>query len=234
MENVFGRALLDYYLNTEPDILHLHNNYGTVEEMPLDVFFRKPVDFPELEFIALSLCEGKVLDVGAGAGSHALYLQSQGHKVHALEQCRSACMIMESRGVEKVRNGDFFTYTGDKYDTLLFMMNGIGIAGNLENIAQLLEHSKSLLNPGGQILFDSSDLAYLYADGAIKKPAGYYGEVGFRYEYKGKQGTPFGWVYVDQHTMEAIARANGWVMEILYEDEEDQYLARLELQTEEE
>lgn len=232
MENVFGRALLDYYLNTEPETLMLHNNYGSVEEMPVEVFFRKPVDFPELEFIALSLCEGKVLDIGAGAGSHALYLQSQGHKVHALEQCRSACMIMESRGVEKVRNGDFFTYTGDRYDTLLFMMNGIGIAGNLENVAQLLEHSKSLLNPGGQILFDSSDLAYLYKDGTVPKPEGYYGEVGFQYEYKGKLGTPFGWVYVDQDTMGAIANANGWVMQVLYEDKDDQYLARLELRTE--
>src|SRR5690606_32340856 len=155
-----------------------------------------------------------------------------GHTVVALEQCRSACMIMESRGVNTVKCGDFFNYSGEKYDTLLFMMNGIGIAGNLENVAQLLEHSKTLLNPGGQILFDSSDLNYLYADGSIPKPEGYYGEVGFQYEYKNKKGTPFGWVYVDQDTMGAIAQANGWVMQILFEDENDQYLARLELRTE--
>ncbi len=248
MEQVFGRALLDYYHNTSPAPLFLHNNYGSTEEMPVGVFFRGPEEFPELESHALSLCCGRILDVGAGAGSHALFLQSQGKEVYALEKCRAACDIMRSRGVERVIGADFFDFasngtvdnneivnhyrienTGHKhfYDTLLFMMNGIGLAENLENVVLLLEHCHTLLKPGGQILFDSSDLNYLYQDGSISRPAGYYGEVGFQYEYKGIKGPPFGWVYVDPETMASIARASGWDMQILFDDGEDQYLARL-------
>lgn len=230
MEHVFGRALKDYYTGDQPEILFLHNNYGTVEEMPVEIFFREPEDFPELEFIALSLCDGKVLDVGAGAGSHALHLQSQGMEVHALEHSKTACEIMSERGVLNVKNQDFFHYNEETYDTLLFMMNGIGLAGSLENVTQILEHSKTLLNPGGQILFDSSDLSYLYEDGSVIRPVNhYFGEIGFQYEYKGNKGTPFSWVYVDQDTMIALAQASGWVIQILYEDDQDQYLARLEL-----
>ena len=110
---------------------------------------------------------------------------------------------------------------------LLFMMNGIGLAENLENVVFLLEQCHTLLKPGGQILFDSSDLNYLYTDGTVAKPVGYYGEVGFQYEYKGLKSRPFGWVYVDQETMTSIARAAGWEMQVLFEDGEDQYLARL-------
>lgn len=233
MENVFGQALKDFYNQTHPETLWLHNNYGFTEEMPVDIFFRTPEEFPELEFIALSLCDGKTLDVGAGAGSHALYLQEQKIDVHALEQCLAACEIMTDRGVHNVIHNNFFEYHGQTFDTLLLMMNGIGLAGSLENVTQILEHSKTLLNPGGQILFDSSDLSYLYQDGTILKPTEhYFGEIGFQYEYKGNKGTPFGWVYVDQNTMIALAQASGWVIQILYEDEEDQYLARLELRSE--
>lgn len=203
--------------------------------MPVELFFRGPEDFPELETHALSLCCGRILDVGAGVGSHALYLQSQGKEVEALERCQAACEIMRVRGVKKVIEADFFEYANETeragqkhfYDTILFMMNGIGLAENLENVVFLLEQCRTLLKPGGQILFDSSDLNYLYKDGTVAKPIGYYGEIGFQYEYKGLKSRPFGWVYVDQETMASIARASGWDMQILFDDGEDQYLARL-------
>lgn len=228
MEQVFGRALLDYYKNNHPETLFLHNNYGTVEEMPVDLFFREPEDFPELEHIALAFCDGKTLDVGAGAGSHALLLQDRGMDVTALEKSETACAIIAERGVKQVINADFFDYHGDKFDTLLFMMNGIGIAGTLERVVDLFNHARSLLNPRGQLIFDSSDINYLYATGVVKKPIGYYGEVGFQYEYKGIKGSPFPWVYVDQDTLIALGTANGWVVQILYEDGQDQFLVRME------
>lgn len=235
MEQVFGRALLDYYHNTSPATLFLHNNYGSTEAMPVEIFFRGPDDFSELEAHALSLCCGRTLDVGAGVGSHALYLQSQGKEVYALERCLAACDIMRSRGVKQVIAADFFDFANENermghkhyYDTLLFMMNGIGLAENLENVVFLLEQCHTLLKPGGQILFDSSDLNYLYKDGTVTRPIGYYGEVGFQYEYKGLKSRPFGWVYVDPETMASITRASGWDMQILFNDGEDQYLARL-------
>src|SRR5690606_25303124 len=140
--DVLGQALHDYLQGHPGDQLLTHTSFGGVEEMPVEEFFRQPIDFPELEHIALSLCDGRVLDVGAGAGSHALFLQKRGMDVTALEHSPLACDVMRTRGVEKVVTADFFEYNGDRYDTLLFLMNGIGVAGTLDGLEKLLEHCR--------------------------------------------------------------------------------------------
>lgn len=227
MHDIIGTALRDYFNKQFVAPLLLHTSYGEIEEMPVEEFFREPDDFPELEHIALSLCDGKTLDVGAGAGSHALYLQQQGMEVHALDISPQAGMVMKVRGVYQVRTADFFQYGGEQYDTLLFLMNGIGLAGDLTGLKNLLQHCRYLLRKGGQLLFDSSDIAYLYADGSIAKPPGYYGQIGYQYEYRGYKDTPFTWLYIDQDTLIRLAHSEGWVVQVLYEDENDQYLVRM-------
>lgn len=227
--DVLGNALHDYFRGHRGDKLLTHTSFGAVEEMPVEEFFRNPIDFPELEHIALSLCDGRVLDVGAGAGSHALFLQKRDMDVTALERSPLACEVMRARGVKQVITTNFFEYNEKRYDTLLFLMNGIGIAGSIDGLTTLLNHCKTLLNPGGQLLFDSSDIAYLYADGMVDKPAGYYGEIRYQYAYKGARSAPFNWLFIDQDTLISIARPLGWVVQILYEDGHDQYLVRMEL-----
>src|SRR5690606_23832645 len=107
--------------------------------------------------------------------------------------------------------------------------NGIGVAGSVDGLKMLLEHCKTLLNNSGQILFDSSDIAYLYADGAVEKPTGYYGEIQYQYSYKGSRSAPFNWLFIDQDLLASIARPLGWLVQVLHENGTDQYLARMEL-----
>lgn len=230
MIDVFGQALLDYYKKQSTDKLYLHSSYADeVEVMPVDIFFRKERDFPEMEFVALAFCDGTVLDVGAGAGSHALHLQKKGFDVTALELSETACAIMKERGVKKVIQGDIFKFQGQRFDTLLFLMNGIGLSQTLDGLKNMLTHCKTLLRPGGQLLFDSSDITYLYTDAFPKPKDRYYGEIDFQYQYKGKRGARFGWVYVDQDTLMELAQEDGWVVQVLFEDGEDGYLVRLSL-----
>lgn len=127
--DVFGNALSDFYELKKPGKLWLHNNYGKPEDMPVEVFFRSEDEISELDEYALSLCKGKVLDIGAGVGAHSLILQSYGIDVTALEISAKACKIMKSRGVKKIIHGDIFAEQ-KKYDTLLLLMNGIGLCGD--------------------------------------------------------------------------------------------------------
>lgn len=227
--DVYGEALYDFHVLGElKDPLLLHSSYGDIEEMPIDIFFRDADDFPELEHIALALCDGHVLDVGAGVGSHALYLQEKGFQVAALEMSASACSIMKKRGVQQVIKQDFFALQEGNYDTLLFLMNGIGLAGTITGLRELLRHSKKLLSDKGQLLFDSSNIAYLYEEYRIPKPEHYLGEIHFQYEYKGNLGKPFPWLYIDQQELIKIAHEEDWVVQILFEDDNDQYLVRME------
>ncbi|TFF34984.1 methyltransferase domain-containing protein [Mucilaginibacter psychrotolerans] len=193
--------------------------------MPLDVYFRTEAEMPDLEVLALSHCRGRILDIGAGAGSHALFLQQKGADVTAMDISPLAVQLMQERGVKQAFVQDIFSYTEEKYDTLLLLMNGIGLCGNIQQLRVFLQHAKQLLNHGGQLLFDSSDIAYLY-EGA--PPAGnYYGEVWYQYAYKGQKTDWFQWLYVDADTLIQIAAEEGWAIEILDEDDTDGYLARL-------
>lgn len=226
--DVFGEALKDQFTKPPAETLWVHNSYDEPEEMPVDVYFRGEDDMPELELKALELCKGKVLDVGAGVGSHALILQKRGLNVTGMDISAPAVTIMKQRGLKQAIEGNILTYKEDTYDTLLFMMNGIGLTGSIAGLKAFLKHVKSLINPGGQLVFDSSDLSYLYQE--IPFPLnGYYGEVSFRYEYKSIKGNWFKWVYVDQKTLKEIAQQSGWDAEIIFEDDHDQYLARLTL-----
>jgi len=226
--DVFGEALKDQFTKPPAETLWVHNSYDEPEEMPVDVYFRGEEEMPELELKALALCKGKVLDVGAGVGSHALILQKRGLNVTGMDISGPAVTIMKQRGLKQAIEGNILTYKENTYDTLLFMMNGIGLTGSIAGLKAFLKHVKGLLNPGGQLVFDSSDLSYLYQE--IPFPLnGYYGEVSFRYEYKSIKGNWFKWVYVDQKTLKDIAQQSGWDAEIVFEDDHDQYLARLTL-----
>lgn len=224
--DVFGEALKDQYTKPPAETLWVHNSYDEPEEMPVDIYFRDENEMPELELKALALCKGKVLDVGAGVGSHALVLQGRGFDVTGMDISAPAVTIMKQRGLKQAIEGNILTYKGGTYDTLLFMMNGIGLTGSIPGLKAFLKQVKGLLNPGGQLVFDSSDLSYLYQEVAFPLN-GYYGEVSFRYEYKSIKGNWFKWIYVDQKTLKGIAREQGWSTEIIFEDENDQYLARL-------
>lgn len=227
--DIYGEALSQFHQKGELNApLLLHSTYGDIEEMPIEVFFRSEEDFPELEFIALSLCDGRVLDVGAGVGAHALYLQEKGLKVTALEISAPACNIMRERGVLQIKQDNFWTYQEQQFDTLLFLMNGIGLAEDLTGFRRLLAKAKTLLNPGGQLLFDSSDISYLYEEYRIPRPDYYFGEIGYQYEFEGHKGAPFKWLYMDQTTLIRIAHEEKWVVQILFEDDNDQYLVRME------
>jgi SAM-dependent methyltransferase len=224
MNDVLGQAIFDYYRKLPAGKLWINNKYGPKEEMPIATYFRGEDDMPDIEWMALEQCRGKVLDIGAGAGSHALLLQQQGLNVTAIDISPLCVKTMQQRGVNKAIEADIFTYQA-KYDTLLLVMNGIGLAGTLTGLKDLLIHLKTLLNKGGQLLFDSSDIAYLY-EGKLPQQ-GYYGEIQYQYEYKKLKTEWFNWLYIDEHTLQQIAIETGYSMEVLIEDEFGQYLVRL-------
>ena len=216
----------DYFHGIRNHKLCVHDEYGPNMDMPVKTYFRGEKDLPELEQKALQLCKGKVLDIGAGAGSHALWLQQKGFDVTALEISPKAAKVIEERGVNQVIQQDIFSFKEHKFDTLLLLMNGIGLSATIAGLRRFLKHAKTLLNDGGQLVFDSSDLAYLY-EGEEFPTTHYYGEIKCRYEYKKAYSDWITWLYIDQDFLKSIAQKAGFKTEIIFEDGNDQYLARL-------
>lgn len=226
-----GLGIKEYYESGERTIIKVHTVDGEVTPYPAELFFRGYDDFGVFDELACHHARGRVLDVGAGAGCITEFLEAMGLQVTALDISPDAVEVMRDRGIEDARCGDFFDLQGERWDTLLLCMNGIGFVGRLEGLDRFLAHAKTLLSPGGQILFDSSDLSLseLAGQDYRGKEGKYEGEVWYQLEYKGIKGAPYYWLYVDQARMQQHAAAAGYAFELLDEAEDGYYFARLTL-----
>ncbi len=231
MLDLFGQAILDFYTQNNPQPLLTKTSISEEDEMDVAYLFRTYKNMPQLEQKALQLAKGNVLDVGAGAGCHALDLQQKGINVTALDQSAYAIETCRLQNIQHCVQSSVLDYNPEtQFDTLLLLMNGSGIFGKLNQTALYLQKLKSLLNPGGQILIDSSDLIYMFDededDGRWIPDTGYYGELEFTLHYKG-QKEQFPWLYLDYNTLQNAALANGFQCELVAEGKNYDYLARL-------
>jgi SAM-dependent methyltransferase len=231
MNDILGTALLDYFNGNKSAVLITETSISEEDELPLSYFFRSFTEMPPLEQKALLLANGRVLDVGCGAGSHALYLQEKGLKVTAIDTSEGAAKVAKSRGVVDVRQTELLQLKNEKFDTVLLLMNGSGIFQKIEFISDYLQHLKSLLANGGQILIDSSDLKYMYdegEDGGIWIPGdAYYGELEFTVKYKELGSETFDWLYLDERIFESACLANQLNFEVSGRGENFDFLARI-------
>ena len=224
-----GQAILDYVKTNKPDDIIVTSEICEDDIIPIEVLFRTLEEMPDLEICAIENAKGRVLDVGAGAGVHALEMKKKGCDVLAIDISKGAIEYLKKSGLE-VQEIDFFQLKDQKFDTITMLMNGIGIAGSLANLENTLNHAKSLLNPGGKIVCDSCDIRYLYEDedGAlwVNLNTEYYGNFRFQMKYKKEKGPWFDWLYVDFDSLFTAANNVGLKCRRIY-DNDDNYLAEL-------
>ena len=229
-----GRAIADYQKDKRAARLRVFSPMFEEDEMPLPTLFRTYDSMPEIERKALDMARGKSLDVGAAAGCHSLVLQERGIDVTAIDISPLSVEAMKERGVRNVREQDFFelgsrqhvsTQEDEQYDTILMLMNGIGIVGTLARMPAFFRLLDRILAPGGQVLCDSSDISYVF-EGDMPE-MDYYGEQSFRMQYKDTIGEPFPWLYIDADRLKQVAEENGYQAEVVAEGEHYDYLARI-------
>ena len=100
MKDLIGQALKDCYHHKEPEDLYTQTNISDRDVLPVAYLFRSIEDMPIIETTALSLCNGCVLDIGCGSGSHSLILQKQGLTVTAIDRSPGAIEVAKLRGVD--------------------------------------------------------------------------------------------------------------------------------------
>ena len=229
-----GAAIADYHRTGRAGTLRVFSSQFDEDEIPVDTLFRTYPEMPALEQQALTLATGRTLDVGAGSGCHALALQAMGKEVTAIDISELSVEVMRQRGVTDARAIDLYDERlDDRFDTILLLMNGSGIIGNIDGMERFFQRMKRLLAPGGCIYMDSSDLKYLFEeeDGTylIDVAGEYYGLVDFRMQYKHVKGDPFDWLYIDFDTLSYYAEQYGFATEMVCQGEHYDYLAKIYL-----
>jgi SAM-dependent methyltransferase len=249
MKDLFGKAILDFQTNNSPEDLITETTISEEDEMSVAYLFRSYAEMPKMEQRALQLTKGRTLDVGCGAGSHSLTLQNDRNiDITAIDISANAIEACRLRGIKKALVQDVMHLENEKFDTILLLMNGTGMCGKLKNIPKFLLKLKSLLNPSGQILLDSSDIIYMFDEDDSEDSEGgkwiaspvqpsasgpsqkeYYGEIVFNISYKGEKEKPFDWMFIDYNTLQNAALANGLQCEMILEGEHYDYLAKLSI-----
>ena len=196
------------------------------EAVPVALFFRPVEEMPPVERRALAEARGRILDLGAGAGAHARPLSAAGNAVTALEILPEALAELVAGGVADVRAGGLEALRDDeRFDTVLVLMNGLGLPGTVAALDDFLIALAAHLAPGGRILADSTDPS------AWDPPddGRYVGEIHMQLEFEGRSGPPFPFLFVDPDTLAGACARAGLGCEVLELEEDGRYLAAMTL-----
>ncbi|MCB0478890.1 MAG: methyltransferase domain-containing protein [Crocinitomicaceae bacterium] len=228
--DVLGQLAYDVLNDLDFDDIVVHSDLCNPDILPKETLFRPEFMLFEVEEVALKHLNGRVLDVGSGFGSISQIVKSKGFEVEGIDTSQGAVDYQEEIGL-KAKCVDFFEFEGENYDTILMMMNGIGIVGTMRRMPEFFQKLDQLLSPNGKALIDSSDIAYLYEneDGSIyvNLDQDYYGEMKYQMQYKENYGEWFDWLYIDFETLSKLADENGFTATQLFEDNNNHYLAEL-------
>ncbi len=232
LKDPIGNAILDYCKDGFTENIVVKSDLCDDDILPVEYLFRSYDEMPDIEQAALKLATGHILEVGAGSGCHAKYLNDKGLNTFSIDTSKGAIEHLKNEGLS-CQNIPFLEFKEKHFDTILILMNGMGLAGKLQNVGHFLSHAKSLLKPNGSIIADSSDIRYLYEDDEggvwIDLNSKYPGEMEFKMTYKNSASDWFPWVYLDFETLENEAQKVGLKATKIVENENFHYLAKLEI-----
>ena len=223
--DILGSAIESYFLDKDDTTIRVFINKNEEPEMYPSIFFRHYRNMLKYEKIALKECQGKVLDIGCGAGCHALYLQGKGYDVTAVEISKKSAQVAEARGVAKVISEDWRNLSLKNFDTVLVLMNGMGLAESPAELKIMFRKLKGFLSKSGSILIDSTDVTYAKADWPMLDSE-YFGKVQFELKYKGKTQC-FPWLFIDFETAVQTAKSVRLNVEVLERARNGHFLLRL-------
>jgi SAM-dependent methyltransferase len=223
--DILGSAIESYFLRNDDTPVRVFINKNEEPKMYPSIFFRPYRNMLKYEKIALRECQGEILDLGCGAGCHSLYLQGKGQEVTAVEISKKSAKVAQARGVKKIINEDWRNLRLKNYDTVLVLMNGMGLAESPAELKVMFRKLKSFLSKSGSILIDSTDVTYAKADWPMLDSE-YFGKVQFELKYRGKTQC-FPWLFVDFETAVKTANSVKLNVEVLERARNGHFLLRL-------
>lgn len=155
-EDAFGHCLHDYQKGEESYQI-VERDDGHIDVVPVERYFREYKDWPRHQRGAMEYVDGRVLDIGCGAGKHALYLQNNDHEVTGIDISPLVVEVSENRGLKDARVmalkevDEHF----DDIDTVLMLGNNFGLLGGKDRAEVLLEKLKRTTSEDCTIIAES-------------------------------------------------------------------------------
>jgi ubiquinone/menaquinone biosynthesis C-methylase UbiE len=157
-KDTFGEVFMAHFRG-EPSIHHTERDDGYINEVDASMYFETYEEWPEYERKAMLEAKGRTLDVGLGAGRHALWLQERGQYVVGIDVSPLAIEVCRLRGVKDVRVMDVtnMSFPDQNFDTVLMMGANLGIVGDVPEIQRILSSLDRVTKPEGFIIGSTRD-----------------------------------------------------------------------------
>lgn len=243
MGDPFGRAIRDHYDGERVKPL-LQRDGEAVLEHPIERFYFSEAtgESSELQWIERYVSP-RLLDVGAGTGTHAGYFEQQfaassgGAKppVTAIEVSERLISVMDDRGVSDARQGDMFAlreqFDRDEFQSVLIRGTQFGLAGSMAGVRSLLADLATITDQEATAVIDCYDptvAATTELLGYREDPRPGLAHRVMQFEYEGESGEILLFVLFSPDRLREATIGTGWtVVETRTDDEGGHYLAAL-------
>ncbi|MFW9915294.1 MAG: methyltransferase domain-containing protein [Candidatus Thorarchaeota archaeon] len=224
-EDAFGQMLLDAWRRKEPIPCVIERDDGLIEIHWSTGYFSSFADWPPAELAALKYAQSPVLDLGCGAGRHALYLHEKGLDVVAMDVSPGALTVTQERGIKRTVQGSFCELPAFKqpFSSFLALGNNFGLCGGPKETCEMLQALGRIANSEAVLITsfldprpdsDETDPVHrdYHAQNQLKgKPAGL---IAIRIRYR-KMKTPFFPLYhpTIKEFQEIVQNSEAWTLE---------------------
>lgn len=238
-QDAFGQFLLAN-LNTDgcaDEIIERDDNFISV--MRPDLYFSEYKDWSPHTKSGLELAKGRVLDVGIGAGRHALYLQEQGFEVVGIDNSPIAVQVAKKRGVKDGRVmsiADVDNSLG-RFDTIIMLGNNWGLVGNYLQGQSILKRLYQITSDNAKIIaettnpYTTEDPIHLQYHHLNRQKGRMSGQIRFRVRYRQYCGDWMDYLLASLPEVKLLVEGTGWNLTQTFGDVDRQYTLILEKQT---
>lgn len=233
-DDVFGQIVWSFYKGLESyQLIEREDGYVYAPASP-SLYFTEFDEWAACEKEAISFACGNILDIGAGAGRNALYMQNQGLNVTALDNSPLALKVCAER---KIKNTVLLPFenisslSDTKYNTIVLLGNNFGLFSDFKKATFLLEQLYSITSPDALILAQSTNLF----DGTEVVHSEYYnsnklrnrmpGQIRMRFRFKQYIGDWFDFLFVSIVEMEEILSMTSWRIQKVFGTVSGKYVA---------
>jgi len=201
------------------------------------IYFGCYADWPAMERAAMQHVRGSVLDIGCGAGRHALYLQACGCDVVGIDSSPGAIGVCRARGLKKarvLRLEAVASLAPRRFDTFLMLGNNFGLFGGWRKARRLLRTLLRIAAPDARIIAQSTDPyrttdpVHLAYQARNRRRGRMGGQNRIRVRHRAHVGPWFDYLLASREEVRAIVDGTGWGVQRFITARTPQYIVILE------
>ena len=217
-KDVFGEIIQQYHQGL-PCSEVIERSDGYVSSNSLEKYFKEYKNWDKIDKVAMTHASGLTLDIGCGAGKHAIYLQEQGLDVIAVDSSRKCVEVAKAQGVRNSRVHaieDIHTLKNQSFETVLLLGANLGLLGSRSKAKRTLKSLYQATTPAAKIIGTTVDYTTttekahkLYQKKNLERKR-LAGTVRMRIRWKDMVGEWFDYLLLTESDLRSVLQGTGW------------------------